>query len=67
MSNKYKVPVKQWRKWSDAARKVFNEVYFTIRNNVRVVFPPKAQDLPRQSVQVIAWNSAWIAADAANR
>lgn len=67
MANKYKVPQKQWRKWGALARGVFNEVYYTIRNNDQVLFPEKAQGLPRPTLRVMAWNIAWIAADAANR
>lgn len=67
MANKYKVPVKQWRNWSEQARGVFNEVYYTVRNNHKVLFPEKAHDLPKQTLRVMAWNTAWIAADAANR
>lgn len=66
MRNVHKVPKKQWRKWSETARKVFNEVYYTLRHNTGVLFPPTAQNLSRQAIKVIAWNTAWIAADAAN-
>lgn len=66
MSNPFKVPKKQWEKWNALARKVFNEVYETVRENAAVLLPPGLNRLPAHLVQVIAWNTAWIAADAAN-
>jgi hypothetical protein len=66
MKNTYRVPQKKWTRWSAQAKGVFNTVYKAIRGDHRTLFPTAAQHLPAQSVQVIAWNAAWIAADAAD-
>ena len=67
MTNRYRVPKKQWKKWSEQARRVFNEVYYTMRNNKQTLFlHPKATPVPKAQWNTTAWNAAWIAADAAN-
>lgn len=66
MKNVFKVPKKRWEKWNGLARKVFNEVYDVVKNNAPVLFPPGVNRLPAHLVQVIAWNTAWVAADSAN-
>ncbi len=66
MTNTFRVPKKQWGKWSALARKVFNEVFATVRDNAPVLFPPGLNRLPAHLVKIIAWNTAWVAADAAN-
>jgi hypothetical protein len=63
--NRYRVPEKQWNKWSEAARRVFNEVYYTLTRNRQVrLLHPKTKPLPAEEWQTPAWNAAWIAADA---
>lgn len=64
MKNKYKVPTRPWRTWSASAQRVFNAVYSQIKNNSNVLFPASASKLSRPAIRVIAWNSAWVAADA---
>ena len=65
-ANRYKVPQKQWRKWSDKAREVFNETYRTMVRNQWAFLHPKAEAAPRAHWRTVAWNAAWIAADAVN-
>lgn len=62
--NTFKVPLKQWRKWTPAARKVFNEVYDTMVNNQGLFQHPKTAAVPQAQWTTTAWNAAWIAADA---
>ena len=62
--NRNKVPVKQWRKWSPVARKVFNEVYGTMNKNQWTFLHPKQDKLSARMWNTVAWNAAWIAADA---
>lgn len=64
MKNTQHVPIKQWRKWSDTARRVFNSLYVQIRDNHEILFPKSAHKLTKTAVKIIAWNSAWVAADA---
>lgn len=63
--NKHKVPVKQWRKWSQRARYVFNELYEAMYGSPWAFRSGKA-DVKLTAVQkkVPAWNAAWMAADA---
>lgn len=62
--NLYKVPLKQWRKWSETARTVFNRVYDFAYNNQPLVTHPKAEKVKPTHWKTVAWNVAWIAADA---
>lgn len=63
--NTYKVPVKQWRKWSRIARTVFNRVYNFAINNPELILHPQAVKTTKPAHwKTIAWNAAWIAADA---
>ena len=40
VGNRHKVPVKQWNKWSNHAKRVFNDVYMALR-----VSQPRAASL----------------------
>lgn len=63
--NKYNVPDEVWDEWSKKARLVFNRVYDFIYENRAIVLHPKHRPFPKADHwQTIAWNSAWIAADA---
>ena len=64
MTNTYKVPLKQWRKWSEQARRVFNLVYNQLESYPDSFKHPKAASIPEQHWATVAWNSAWVAADA---
>lgn len=70
MRNENRVPLKQWRKWSSTAQRVFNETYRFLMRNPDLVRHP-ADPLPKttkasQHWKTIAWNAAWIGADAAD-
>lgn len=63
--NRYKVPVKQWRKWSRIARTVFNRVYnFAINNQSMLLHPGVKVVFTAKHWKTTAWNVAWTAADA---
>jgi hypothetical protein len=66
--NKYEVPMKKWRKWSERARFVFNEVYGSMKDNAWAFqHPSVAADAPKAAHwKTTAWNASWIAADAAD-
>lgn len=64
--NRYKVPKKKWRRWTMSARKVFNSVYAEIRDNQSMLTHSGADPIKAPHWRVIAWNSAWIAADHAS-
>jgi hypothetical protein len=63
--NPFKVPLSQWRKWTPEARAVFNEVNGRMRDNQKLVTHPDAKAMPPAQWETIAWNAAWLAADAA--
>ena len=68
MSNRYRVPRKQWKKWSDLARTVFNNLYATLKASQGVLHHPSVTELlSRRQWDVVAWNTAWLAADEAQK
>lgn len=64
--NKNKVSKKQWSKWSNHAKRVFNDVYHAMRSQTTVTHPAMYA-VHRDHWHTIQWNSAWLAADAANK
>lgn len=63
-ANVYRVPKRQWRKWANAERAVFNETLCAIREGWNVIFPDSMGGIKAPARRVAAWNVAWIAADA---
>jgi hypothetical protein len=61
--NKFKVPPKQWRRWSALARTVFNRVYDAMEDQ-SVYLHPKATPALERHWKTTRWNAAWVAADA---
>jgi hypothetical protein len=67
VKNKYGVPKKQWEKWSNHARKVFNDMFVSLRpRNQFVYLPPDSPLLPKTSWEVLQWNVSWMAAASAD-
>lgn len=64
-ANLYRVPVKQWDKWSAVGRQVFNEVYSSMVGNQWLFLHPKQEKMSRSHWKTTAWNAAWTAASAA--
>ncbi len=62
--NVYKVPVKQWKKWSKQAQGVFNRSYHFFIGNQGLMTHPKTERVLRWRWKTTAWNAAWIAASA---
>lgn len=62
--NVNRVPKKKWTKWSKAAREVFNRCYAFFIGKQEIMNHPKAKKLPTEHWRTVAWNAAWIAADA---
>lgn len=62
--NRYKVQKRMWRKWSQAARKVFNDTHFQMINSQWIFTHPQADKISREHWKTIAWNAAWTAAEA---
>jgi hypothetical protein len=65
VTNKYKVPKRQWEAWSNAARRMFNRMYYTLRPSMQYAFIHLgAAPIPRQHWETTRWNVAWEAAQA---
>lgn len=65
--NKHKVPMKQWRKWTNLAKKVFNDMMESMRPSMQHAFlHPQASAMAKAHWQTTRWNAAWTAAGAAN-
>lgn len=63
-ANPHKVPLRQWRKWDELARGVFNDTFETMVGSQNLFLHPR-QDGPRAEYwKTTAWNAAWIAAEA---
>lgn len=63
-TNRYKVSKRQWSRWSKSARQVFNSLYYQLRIGKSVLTPPSFERIKAGPWSVVAWNVAWIAADA---
>ncbi len=59
------MPPKQWNKWPQRAKVVFNNLYRLLRDNQTIFTHPKADEIPDKHWSTIAWNASWEAADAA--
>lgn len=62
MRNRYKVPKRQWARWTDNARNVFNTLYGVMIADPGNYQHPKATPVPRAHWRTTAWNAAFIAA-----
>ena len=63
VTNRFRVPKKQWLHWNAKKKKMFNELFAYMKGNVQVFKHPKApKDKPNQW-ETTAWNAAWTAAD----
>lgn len=67
MRNRNRVPMKQWREWSATARRVFNDSYAFIYDNPDLMNHPGAPTPKPFHWKTVAWNAAWIAADAVDK
>src|SRR5262249_28425032 len=56
-------PQKQWRKWSEAARAAFNDLYAMMYENQKMITHPRMKKIKAAHWKTVAWNPAWLAAD----
>lgn len=57
------VPKKAWSKWNDSSRRVFNRMYRQMMAGPELFKHPGAPKPKPIHWKVLAWNTAWIAAD----
>lgn len=62
--NKNRVPKESWAKWDESAQAIFNEVFRVTQMYYDVFLHPKTGKISKEEHKTIAWNAAWIAADA---
>ena len=62
--NKSRVPKSQWKKWGSDARITFNWLYGLMVNFPDLFNHPKAIKMNQTHWKTVAWNTAWLAADA---
>lgn len=62
--NTHKVPKKQWMRWNEDERIVFNDLYDQMLVNQSVFTHPRTAVMPPDEWKTICWNAAWTAADA---
>ena len=67
--NAFKVPARQWKKWTLVGRHVFNKTFETMRDNQSLFLHTELQDqkMPDKLWRTTAWNAAWISADICSR
>lgn len=61
-----RVPIKQWRKWNEFQRSVFNSHYSLLMDSNGVIATNPDKITPR-AWKVIAWNAAWLLTDSMGR
>ena len=66
IQNDHHVPKKQWNKWNETSRFVFNELYehMTIRPDLFQARTTTPMKVPTPEWKITAFNAAFIAADA---
>ena len=64
VKNLSRVPAKAWNAWGETARRTFNRVYDFMMNNQKLMTHPGQPAFKPAHWKTIAWNAAWIAADA---
>ena len=64
IKNLYNVNRKDWKKWSDIAKKTFNKVFDFAIEHPNILLHAKQEKPKARHWKVLAWNFAWIAADA---
>lgn len=60
-ANAYSVQAKQWKKWSNTQRHLFNDVYF-VMGEQKIFLHPKDKIRPDEHWNTIRWNAAFTAA-----
>lgn len=66
-TNVYRVPRKQWERWTRNGRIMFNHVFETMADQSLFNAHPDAVKLSVYEWKTVRWNAAWIAADRATK
>ena len=63
IKNPYKVPNKQWKKWSSEGKETFNFMMSWMTLNQELLLHPKGVKNKKIHWHTTCWNAAWVAAD----
>lgn len=64
VQNKHKVSKAQWEKWPHQSQETFNWLFELMTRDTRLFLHPKSPAPSEQGMRTMAWNAAWLAADA---
>ncbi len=64
--NTHSCSKRQWKKWSDLQRHVFNETYEIMKDNQCLFQHPGNDPVRDEYWKTTCWNAAWTAADSVN-
>ena len=64
-ANRYRVPVRLWRKWNNDERQMFNGLYSAMIRQQGCMLHPEHGKMPATYWKTISWNAAFLAADLA--
>lgn len=62
IANSHSVPKKQWNKWNENQRVLFDLIYRTATQDKRPV-QPLDPAIPSEHLEALGWNIAWLVAD----
>lgn len=62
-TNVHGVAKRQWKKWNQKERDLFNALYSFSVANPWVFSHPKSPELSKAEWDTVAWNHSWMAAD----
>ncbi len=63
VENPNKVAPRQWKRWSDHSKELFNDLFAYIVQNQSLFTHPKTIQMPDEYWRTTAWNTSWMAAD----
>lgn len=63
IDNTYRVPKRQWNKWNDSSKYIFNELFEHIKDNQELYLHVQNKIIIDKSYwEFTAWNAAFMAA-----
>lgn len=65
ITNRFKVAQRQWRKWTEQERFVFNELFGSTVKNQKILSHPQMEKISAAMWRTLCWNFAWLASTAA--
>lgn len=63
IENMHKVDKKQWTRWNEQSKNLFNGLYEYMGNNQYLFNHPHTIQIPNEYWNTTAWNAAYMAAE----